>query len=98
MGAARLQKPDIAMVDINLAGHNEGLGIARDLRDCYGVRSFFATGQASVARDNRDLAMGVLHKPYSDYDLTHAFPVIEAVMGGASPPPPKVPSGFELFR
>jgi len=97
MEAARLEKPDVAMVDINLAGHNEGLAIARDLFDRFGVRSFFATGQASVARDNRGLAMGVLHKPYSAYDLTHAFPVLEAVMGGASPPPPKVPLGFELF-
>lgn len=97
LDAAHLERPDVATVDIDLAGHNEGLGIVRDLFDLYGVRSIFATGQATLARDHRASVMGVLHKPYSANDLIDAFPVLQSIMGGATPLPPAIPSGLELF-
>lgn len=95
--AARREKPDVAIVDINLAGYNEGVGIVRDLYACCGIRSIFATGQPNIARENRDIALGVLPKPYSDSDLVGAFPVLEAILKGGTPPPPNIPAGLEVF-
>ena len=98
LAAARRDRPDIAMVDINLAGANEGIAIVRDLWDLTGVRSIFATGQPDIARDNRAFALGVLAKPYSPPDLINTFPVLQSLIDGGSPPPPAVPAGFEIFR
>jgi DNA-binding response OmpR family regulator len=97
LNAAIREKPDLAMVDINLAGHNEGIGIVRDLLDRVGVRSFFATGQPNVARQNREAALAVLQKPYTQEDLVDAIPVLETILAGQSPPPPRLPTGLELF-
>jgi two-component system, response regulator PdtaR len=97
LAAAADLKPDVALVDIDLAGQPEGPGIARSLRDQYGVRSLFASGQPRTARANKDAAMGLLHKPYSDADLADAIPVLQTLLDGGSPPPPKIPRGLELF-
>lgn len=64
-GAAHAQA-DLAVVDINLSGHHEGLGVARTLQQRHGLASVFATGQADIARANRDAATGVLAKPHTD--------------------------------
>lgn len=96
--AAQREKPDIAMVDINLCGGNEGVSIVRALRERLGIRSVFATGQPNIAREHRDTALGVLQKPYSPRDLVDTFPVLEALMRGDAPPPPEIPAGLELFR
>lgn len=90
-------RADMAIVDINLSGHNEGLDVARQLRKRHGVRSVFATGQADVARANRDAALGVLTKPYSDAALRDLIEVVATVFRGGSPPPPSIPVGLELF-
>ena len=95
--AAAREKPDIAIVDINLAGHNEGLGIVRALYAQFGIRSVFATGQPDLARSNAENAFGVLPKPYSSYDLVNTFPVLERMLTGGVAPPPTIPAGLELF-
>lgn len=97
LAAGRLGAPDIALVDINLAGGQEGVAIARALMDQLGVRSLFATGQPNIARENKDAAIGVLEKPYTDGALREAMPVALAVLGGGAPPPPNIPHGLQLF-
>jgi DNA-binding NarL/FixJ family response regulator len=97
MDAAARERPDIALVDIDLAGHNEGLGIVRDLYESCGVRSVFASGQPDLARANKCSALGVLPKPYSERDLVDTFPVLQSVLAGGAPPPPNIPAGLELF-
>jgi hypothetical protein len=81
-----------------LAGHNEGLGIVRDLYERFGIRSLFATSQPNLARANAETALGVLPKPYSSHDLVNAFPVLASMLDGGAPPPPVIPTGLELFR
>lgn len=97
LAAAAQHAPDLALVDINLAGGEEGVAIARALLRVHGLRSLFATGQPNIARANKDIAMGVLQKPYSEAGLRDAIPVIAAVFEGGSPPPPSIPHGMELF-
>jgi CheY-like chemotaxis protein len=91
------QRPDLALVDINLAGDDEGVGLARRLKLEYGVASLFVSGQLAAARSNKDAALGLLKKPYDPSALTGALPVAEAILAGRKPPPPAVPRTLELF-
>jgi len=91
------RRPDLALVDINLAGHDEGVDLARRLKREFGVPSLFVSGQLAAARSNQDAALGLLKKPYDPSTLANAVPVAEAVIAGRRPPPPPVPRALELF-
>ena len=91
------QRPDLALVDINLAGHDEGVELARRLRREFAVPSLFVSGQTAAARSNRDAALGLLKKPYDPASLAGALPAAEALLQGRTPPPPSVPRALELF-
>jgi len=91
------RRPDLALVDINLAGGEEGIDLARRLKREHGVRSLFVSGQIAAAQSNRDAALGLLRKPYDPAALVHAVPVAEEILAGRTPPPPPVPRALELF-
>jgi DNA-binding response OmpR family regulator len=93
----RERRPDLAMVDINLAGDEEGVALARRLRDQHGVSSLFVSGQVAAARSNQDAALGLLSKPYDPATLAAAVPIAGELMAGRRPPPPPVPHALELF-
>jgi CheY-like chemotaxis protein len=97
LALAREHGPDLALVDINLAGGDEGIDLARQLQRELGVRSLFVSGQIATARSNRDAALGLLKKPYDPAALAGALPAAEAVLQGRTPPPPPVPRALELF-
>ena len=87
--------PDLALVDINLAGHDEGVELARDLKRRYGVPSLFVTGQIVQARQNSDAALGVLVKPFAFEALVACIPVAAELVRGATPA--RLPRGLEVF-
>ena len=69
--AAATATPDLALVDINLQGGDDGADLARALRDQHHVAALFVTGQSEQAEAARDVALGVLVKPFrSDALLT----------------------------
>ncbi|MDQ2821038.1 MAG: response regulator [Pseudomonadota bacterium] len=90
-------RPDLAFVDINLEGHDEGIELARGLRDTYQVPCVFVSGQPASARANPDAAFGYLPKPYSLDDLEQSAQFVSALVKGESPPPPDAPAALELF-
>lgn len=92
--AAR-QAPDLALVDINLAGHDEGVELARTLKRRHGVHSLFVTGQAAQARQNSDAALGVLVKPFAFEALVACLPVAAELIRGRRPS--NTPRGLEIF-
>ena len=79
---AAQEKPDIAFVDINLAGHDEGIELARALMARHGMTSMFVSGQVLCARANADAALGLLRKPYAPEDLTQCASVAQALLDG----------------
>lgn len=89
------QRPDLALVDINLAGHDEGVELARDLLRRYGVHSLFVTGQINQARQNSDAALGVLVKPFAFEALVACVPVAAELISGQAPS--RLPHGLEIF-
>ncbi|CAM3222811.1 Response regulatory domain-containing protein [Sphingomonas antarctica] len=94
LGGAR---PDLALVDINLAGHDEGIALARELRKRFAIPSLFVSGQVEAGRANRDAAIGLLRKPYDTGSLLASVNAAEELLGGGNPPPPPVPNALELF-
>lgn len=76
------QQADIAFVDINLAGHDEGIALARELMAHHGITSMFVSGQVLSARANTDAALGLLRKPYAPDDLIHCAQVAQALLDG----------------
>lgn len=95
---AREQLPDVAFVDINLGGHDEGIALARSLRDQLGLNSMFISGQVLAARANADLALGLLRKPYAPEDLTHCAQVAQALLHGEPHTPLPAHTALEVFQ
>lgn len=92
---ARQTRPDLAFIDINLAGHDEGVALARELKARLGVPSIFVTGQLAQARQASDAALGVLPKPFNFQSLVQTVPVAQALEQGRRPA--RLPLGLELF-
>lgn len=71
LGLAREIKPDLALVNIDLAGGDDGVALAHDLK-ALGVPVLFISGQADRARLGRADAIASLAKPYSGSDIIDA--------------------------
>lgn len=91
---ARAAKPDLALVDIRLARGDSGLDVAADLARL-GLACLFVTGNCPGER-GIGVAVGCLHKPFDERQLTEAVAAIIAVVRGA-PTPDRLPSGFHLY-
>lgn len=89
--AAR-EGPDLAVVDFNLAGGEDGLSLARKLKDRHAVPSLVVSGYGHRAVEAREVALGFLHKPFTPLALTAAIGCVDAVIGGRLSPfvPPAV--------
>ena len=90
------RRPDLARIDNNLAGHDEGVGLARSLKSRHGIPAVFVTGQVAQARQARDAAVGVLSKPFNFRALVQTVPVACALAEGRSPA--RLPHGLEVFK
>jgi two-component SAPR family response regulator len=70
-------RPSLALVDINLLGHTEGIDLAQALKDRYGADIIFITAytdNAVIARARAVEPIAILHKPV---DQTALFGTIE---------------------
>jgi CheY-like chemotaxis protein len=89
------EAPDVVLVDVNLAGHSEGLELARMLRDRHGSTIIFLTAQPDRAREARDIALGVITKPYDPQTPVRAVEIAAEARAGRVIS--RVPRGLELF-
>lgn len=87
---------DLALVDINLAGADEGLEIARALRKQQ-IPSLFISGQLGAARENTSFALGLLRKPYDIEDLLDSVSYLQNSFFPGSGPAAQKPVGLEIF-
>jgi DNA-binding NarL/FixJ family response regulator len=85
MAAIATQRPDVALVDIQLAQGCSGIDVAAALM-AQGIPVVFATGNC-ISLDRSDIALGCLQKPITDRALATTLAVIAAVLNGQPLPP-----------
>lgn len=88
---------DLALVDINLAGANEGLEVARELQ-AKQIPTLFVSGQLGAARENSHLALGLLRKPYDTEDLLNSVTYIQNFRFPGSSSAVVKPAALEIFE
>lgn len=92
--AVQARKPDLALVNINLHGHADGIGLAGQLQTM-GVPVLFISGQVSRARSAQTVAVGSLPKPYRPSDMVMAVQyLLHHLVGDETAPRP---DGLEVF-
>lgn len=92
--AAQKHGPDLALVNIELEGHDDGIALARDLK-AIGVPSLFISGQTARARSARSVAIASLPKPYSPVDMVKAVAYLVGRLKGDYSR--RCPPGLEIF-
>ncbi|WP_448206333.1 response regulator [Azospirillum sp. sgz302134] len=96
--AARIgprERPDLALVDVYLAGGENGLTLARKLWEDCAIPSVLITGFDHRAEDARDFALGLLRKPVMPNELVDAVGVVGEILAGLRPS--SIPAALELF-
>lgn len=86
-------RPELALVDIRLASGSSGLDVAAELA-VLGVPVLFVTGNCPAER-GRSMALGCLHKPFTDAELVASVAVANAVIHGRQPV--HVPTAMHLY-
>ena len=85
---AKAEKPDLALVNIRLAGRDDGVELAEHLK-ALGIPVLLISGQVSRARSAQTVAIASLPKPYDAADMVLAVAYLLARLeGDASLPRP----------
>lgn len=92
---ARANHPDLALVNIKLAGRDDGIELAEQLK-ALGIPVLLISGQVSRAQSARTVAIGSLPKPYDAADMVLAVTYLLARLSG-DPSLPK-PDRLEVFE
>jgi len=91
---AKACKPDLALVNIRLAGRDDGIELAENLK-ALGIPVLLISGQVSRASSAKTVAIASLPKPYDAADMVLSVTYLLARLEGA-PSPPK-PAQLEVF-
>ena len=89
------RRPDLALVDLQLAHGNTGFAVAAKLNDL-GIPCLFITGKAPDF-PMPDLALGCLIKPFSEEDLVRALKAAEDIIRGRDRVRPSRPGNLRLY-
>jgi 1,2-diacylglycerol 3-beta-glucosyltransferase len=94
LDVAKACKPDLALVNIRLAGRDDGIELAGQLKGLR-IPVLFISGQSSRARSAQTAAIGSLPKPYDAADMVLAVAYLLARLQGDGSL--AKPSGLEVF-
>lgn len=95
LDAVEERRPDIALVDLQLARGSTGFSVALKLNEM-GVPSLFTTGKAP-SFPMPDLALGCLMKPYSEEDIVRALKTAEDILRGRERLRPSRPGNLTIY-
>ena len=91
---AKACKPDLALVNIRLAGGDDGIELAENLK-ALGIPVLLISGKTSRARSAQTVAIGSLPKPYDAAHMVLAVTYLLARLNGDASL--TKPSGLEVF-
>lgn len=95
LAAAAARRPDLALVDLQLAHGSTGFSVAAKLAEM-GVTCLFTSGNAP-SFPIPDLALGCLVKPFSEEDLVRALKAAEDIIRGRERLRPSRPGNLRLY-
>ncbi len=95
MAAVAARRPDLALVDLQLARGSTGFSVAAKLVEL-GIPCLFTTGKAP-SFPVPDLALGCLVKPFSEEDLVRALKAAEDILRGRERLRPSHPDNLMLY-
>ena len=95
LDAAEERRPDLALVDLQLARGSTGFSVAVKLNEI-DVPSLFTTGKAP-AFPMPDLALGCLMKPYTEEDIVRALKTAEDILRGRERLRPSRPGNLTIY-
>ncbi len=78
---ARASLPDLALVNIRLAGRDDGIELAENLK-ALGIPVLLISGQVSRARSAQTVAIASMPKPYDAADMVRAVAYLLARLQG----------------
>ena len=83
------RRPDLALVDIVISGPIDGIDLACQLREQYGIPTIFLTAYAderTLERALRAAPVGYVVKPYQEVQLLSALRLVAASLTGSPSP------------
>jgi DNA-binding NarL/FixJ family response regulator len=95
LAAVERRRPDLALVDLQLAHGTTGFSVAAKLVEL-GVACLFTSGKAP-SFPIPDLAIGCLVKPFSEDDLVRALKAAEDLLRGRERVRPSRPANLRLY-
>ena len=95
LAALERRRPDLALVDLQLARGTTGFSVAAKLAE-RGVACLFTSGNAP-AFPVPDLALGCLVKPFTEEDLVRALKAAEDLLRGRERLRPSRPGNLRIY-
>jgi 1,2-diacylglycerol 3-beta-glucosyltransferase len=81
LAVAKAEKPDLALVNIRLAGGDDGIELSEHLK-AMGIPVLLISGQVSRASSAKTVAIGSMPKPYDAADMVLAVAYLLARLKG----------------
>lgn len=94
---AAQERPDLALIDIDLQRQCQGIELARTLQSQFSIPSLILSSEPSPIREHPDAVLGVIAKPFNPTDIHRSVAAAQTVMQGG-PPPPTMPRVLEIFE
>ncbi len=94
VAVARESAPDLALVNIQLGGRDDGIDLAKQLK-AMKIPVLLISGQVSRAQSARTVAIGSMPKPYSALEMAQAVAYLLAHLAGDESL--ARPEGLEVF-
>ena len=94
LAVAKAEKPDLALVNIRLAGGDDGIELSKNLK-VMGIPVLLISGQVSRASSAKTVAIGSMPKPYDAADMVLAVAYLLARLKGDNSLPR--PDQLEVF-
>ena len=95
LAAVEQRRPDLALVDLQLAHGSTGFSVAAKFAEM-GIPCLFTSGKAP-SFPIPDLALGCLVKPFSEEDLVRALKAAEDILRGRERLRPSRPDNLRLY-